>query len=156
MRSDAISVVRSCVSHRCSDSQRRRRLHPSGGLDALPQRAALDIGHHVVEERPRLARIVEREHVRVVQPGGNLDFLEEPLGADGRREVGAENLDGDLAGMLPIPCEIDRGHPATAQHPLDVVSVSDGGGEIRRDGRGSHANAPRTLEGIILLPWRRE
>ena len=59
-------------------------------------------------------------------------------------------------GVLPVPGEIDRGHPAAAQHPLDVVPVGDGGGEIRRDDGRGHFLSPRTPDTMAPIPARRE
>jgi hypothetical protein len=39
--------------------------------------------HHVVEKVVRLPRVDEGEDVRVLQPCGDLDFPQEPFGAEG-------------------------------------------------------------------------
>ena len=42
--------------------------------------------------------------------------------AEGLGELGAEDLDGDEAVVLQVAGEVDGGHPAVAELPLDVVS----------------------------------
>ncbi len=59
----------------------------------------------------------------VVQISCNPNLLMEAFCAQRRRQLGAENLDCDLALVLEIPSEIDRSHPATAEFALDGVSV---------------------------------
>src|SRR5688572_13003186 len=49
------------------------------------------------------------------------DLREEPLAADDRRELGAEHLDRDVAIVLDVVREVDRGHPARAKLALDAV-----------------------------------
>ena len=46
---------------------------------------------------------------------GGFDFLEEPFGADHRRQFGAQNLDRDLAVMTDVMGQIDRGHATGTQ-----------------------------------------
>ena len=64
-----------------------------------------------------------------------LDLAQEALGADDGGELGAEDLDRDLAVVLQVLGEVDRGHAALADLPLDAVAVAEGGGErVRHDG----------------------
>ena len=65
----------------------------------------------------------------MLQPGGDLDLLHEPIGAEGGGEVGAQHLDGHLAVMLEILGEIDGGHAAGPEFALDGVAIREGGGE---------------------------
>ena len=44
-------------------------------------------------------------------------------------EFGPQHLDGDLAVVLQVLGEVDRGHAARANLPLDGVAVGEGGGE---------------------------
>ena len=55
----------------------------------------------------------------------DLDFPEEPVGAQGGGQLGPHHLDRHLAAVFEVGGQVDRGHPALAQHPLDGV----GGGE---------------------------
>ncbi len=63
----------------------------------------------------------------VGEPGRGLDLAQEPLGAEGRRELGAQHLDGDGAVMLQVLGEVDRRHPAPTELALDRVAVGEGG-----------------------------
>ena len=67
--------------------------------------------------------------MRVLQVGGGLDLGEEPLGADDGGELRAQHLDGHLAIVLDIVGEVDGGHAARAEFPLDAVAVGKGGAE---------------------------
>ena len=57
---------------------------------------ALDERHDVEEAAVRLARVEQREDVRVLEVGGELDLGEEPLGADHGGELGPQDLERDL------------------------------------------------------------
>ena len=53
--------------------------------------AALDVGHHVIEESPGFPRVMQRQNMGMGEPGDDLDFLEESLDAEEggeRREAG--------------------------------------------------------------------
>ena len=63
--------------------------------------------------------------MRVLEVGGGLDLGEEALGTDDGGEFGAEDLDGDGAVVLEVVGEVDRGHAALAQLPLDAVAVGE-------------------------------
>ncbi len=60
---------------------------------------------------------------------GDLDLAEEPLGTDGGGEFGAQDLHGNPAVVLQVPCEIDGRHTPSADLPLDGVAVGEGGFE---------------------------
>jgi hypothetical protein len=64
----------------------------------------------------------------MLQPGGDLDFPEEPFGAEHVGQLGPEDLDGHPTVMFEVTGEIDRRHPAMTHFPLDVVSVGKCGG----------------------------
>ncbi len=84
---------------------------------------AVDEGHHVKQEPRRLARLVERQDVGMLEVGGRPDFGQEPLGAEGRGELGVQHLDGDVAVVLQVVGEIDRGHPALPKLAVDPVAL---------------------------------
>ena len=48
-------------------------------------------------------------------------------------QLGMEDLDGDLAAVLEVLGEIDRGHAALAQLALEAIAIGDSGGEARYD-----------------------
>ncbi len=64
---------------------------------------------------------MERQNVRVLQVGGDLDLLEEALGPDDRGKLGPQDLHRHLAVVLDIVGEIHRRHAAGAEFPLDLV-----------------------------------
>ncbi len=90
------------------------------------ERLTFDEGHHIIEEAVGLARIDQPQDVRMLQAGGGLDLAEEALAADDGRELGVEDLDGDLAAVLQVLGEVDRGHAALAELALDAIAVAQG------------------------------
>ena len=65
----------------------------------------------------------------MLQRGGGLDLGEEALGADHRRELRAQHLERDLAGVLEVVGEVDGGHAAGAEFREDLVAVGERGAE---------------------------
>ena len=59
----------------------------------------------------------------MLQPGGDADLLEEPVRSEGGGEVGAEDLQGDLAVVAEVVGEVHCGHPAAAELALDAVAL---------------------------------
>ena len=57
-----------------------------------PERLPLHVGHHIVEQPGRFARIEQGENVGMIQPGGEGDLAEEPLGAEGAGSSGLSTL----------------------------------------------------------------
>ena len=70
----------------------------------------------------------------VLQPGGSLDLALEALGAEGRGEVGVEDLDGDRAVVAQVMGQIDGGHAAAPKLAVEHVAVAQGVGQGRGDG----------------------
>ena len=101
---------------------RELALRERGGRGGSP----VHVGHDVVEEAVGLAGVEQRQDVRVLQPGGDADLAGEALGAEGRGELGAEHLDGDLAVVLQVVGEVDGGHAALAELALDPVGGAEG------------------------------
>ncbi len=62
----------------------------------------------------------------VRQASGDLDFLEEPFRAQRRREFRLEHLDGDVAVVPHVQCEVHGGHATRTDFSLDHVAVADG------------------------------
>ena len=91
---------------------------------AFTKGLALDVGHDVIQASRRLARVVQREDVRMVEPGGGLDLEEEAVDPEARGELGAQDLHSYWASVLQVPGEEDQGHAAPAQLPLEPVAVS--------------------------------
>ena len=100
------------------------------------ERFAGDERHHVVEQAVGLARVDQRQDVRVLQVGGDLDLGQEPLAADHGGELGVQHLDGDLAAVPQVLGEVDDGHAALADLAVEAVAVGQGRGEaVRRGGQ---------------------
>ena len=53
---------------------------------------------------------------------GDLDFTPESFGAEGRRQVFVQDLDGDVTVLLEVTGEIDGGHSAASDLPRDAVA----------------------------------
>ena len=63
----------------------------------------------------------------MLEPGGDLDLAGEALGAEGGGELGAQDLERHLAVVLQVLGEVDGGHAALAELPLDAVALGEGG-----------------------------
>ena len=73
--------------------------------------------------------VKERQDMRVLQVGRGLDLGEEPLGADHGGEFRPQHLDRYFALVPDVVCEVDGGHAALAELPLDGVAVGERGGQ---------------------------
>jgi hypothetical protein len=116
-------------------------------LEPLAQRAAFHVGHDVEEQLARLARVVHRQDMRVVEAGGQLDLAEEALGADRGGKVGAEDLERDLTVVAEVLGQEDDGHPALAELALDPVAAGQGAIELIL--QGGHHRPPKALGGTV-------
>ena len=94
-------------------------------VEPAPERLPLDEGHDVEEEAVGLARVEQRQDVRVLEVGGELDLGQEPLGADHGRELRAQQLERDLAVVLQVLREVHRRHAAGADLTFDPVAVGE-------------------------------
>ena len=65
----------------------------------------------------------------MLELGRDLDFAGESLRAQGGGEFGPQHLHRHLAAVLHILGEVDRGHPAGAELPLDRVAAGQRGGQ---------------------------
>ena len=111
--------------------------------ELLADGLALDEGHDVVQEPVSLARVEEREDVRVAQGGGGLDLDDEAFGAEDGGEFGFEDLDRDLAIVLQVLGEIDGRHAALAELAEDAVAVGEGEDQCHRAEREVMVRAVR-------------
>lgn len=69
----------------------------------------------------------------MVEPGGDGDLPQEPLGAEDGGELGPQDLEGDGAVVLQVVGDIDGGHAAPAQLALDAVAARQSLGETGAD-----------------------
>ena len=81
----------------------------------------------------------------MLQVGGGADFQQEAIGGQLRAYLRLEHLDRHLAVMLEVLGEVDRGHAAGAELPLDGVAVGEEGLEAF-DGHRP-ASEPRDADG---------
>jgi len=86
---------------------------------------------------------VQRKDVRVLQIGGRADFRQESFGAQRRGEVGMQHFHSDAALVPQVPREIDGGHAAAPDFPIDLVTTAEGGGE-----RGTFVHGDARLQGV--------
>ena len=87
----------------------------------------------------------------MLEVGGGGDFLDEPLGAEHGGEFRPQHLDRDLALVLEILGEVDRGHTARTDFPLDGVPVGEGGGETVEKVR--HCVLAPLATGLRIRSW---
>ncbi len=100
--------------------------------DQLLQRAAVEELHRDVVGVLRLAAVVDRDDVRVVERGGVLGLAAEALDELVVVPVTAvEDLDRDAAAELLVLGEVDVGHPAGAELALDPVAPVEKGVDER-------------------------
>src|SRR5689334_18612700 len=72
--------------------------------------------------------------MRMAEAGRHLDLAKETLGTQASREIGMKDLQRHLAAVLLVMGQVDGGHSATAQLPLDDVPACHGfRGELARD-----------------------
>ena len=90
--------------------------------EPLPQRLALDVGHDVEDQAIHLVGVVQRQDVRVMQPGRDLDLAQEPGGADFGGQLGAKHFDRDVTLVLEVVGQEDLGHPALPKLPLEPIA----------------------------------
>jgi hypothetical protein len=72
---------------------------------------------------------VDGEDVRVPQPGGDPDLLEESLRSERGGQLGPQDLEGDGPVVPQVVGEVYRGHAAAAELALDAVAIGQGGRE---------------------------
>jgi hypothetical protein len=94
-------------------------------IQLVAERLPLDIRHHVVQERLRLAGVVQRQDMRMLQVRRHLDLRQEPLGTDHGGQLRSKHLEGHLAVVLDVMGEIHGGHPAGPELVLDHVAIDD-------------------------------
>src|SRR5437870_12315002 len=108
------------------DAARLLRRQPATALEPGRERLPVDVRHHEVDEAVRpFADAVDRDNVRVGQPGGGLRLAQEPdadLLAEG--ELRREHLDGHLAFQALVSRLVHDAHPAAADLPFDRIGAA--------------------------------
>ena len=67
-------------------------------------------------------------------PRDDLNFLEEPVGADRAGDVGTQHLEGNFALVLAVVRHVHGCHAAATEDAAKVVALADGARELERDG----------------------
>ena len=92
-------------------------------VDQRAQVGPLDVAHRDVEQPVLLARVADREHVRVLDRGGGarlaLEALAEVLVA---RELRLDQFQGDRDVERQVLGLVDHTHSALTRHPFDPVA----------------------------------
>ena len=113
------------VGHLARDQQCLVHSELAIPLEPRAQRLARHQRHHVVEQPVDLARVQQRQDVRVLEPCGGANLGQEPLAAERRTEVGVQHLDRDVTLVTQVVGEVDRGHAALAEFTAHAVPVSE-------------------------------
>ena len=82
------------------------------------------------------------------ETGGELDLAEEPVGADRGREVGTEDLEGDLAVVAEVLGQEHDGHAALAELALELVAAGESGFELLLQGVHGAGKDAREWRGV--------
>ena len=91
------------------------------GAERLP----LHVRHGVEERCVRSAVVPDRQDVGMLQLGDELHLADEQVCADRLGHLWPEDLEGDVAVLLEVACEIDGSHAAHAELSLDPVPDGD-------------------------------
>ena len=111
------------LGHRGSNPHRFVNRQLLVAVQTVPECVPLHVGHHIEQEGIRLARIEQRQDMRVLQVGRRLDLSQKPFRADDCGQLGLQDLERDLSLMPEIISEINRGHPALTELALDLVAT---------------------------------
>src|SRR4051812_30872355 len=95
------------------------------GLQQFAQRATFDERHGEERHAVRLAGGDDRDDVRVLQSGDELDLAMEAVEAHAAADVGRQQLDDDLSIEPALGREKDVTHPAATELALDGVGVTE-------------------------------
>ena len=102
------------------------------GANDFGKRTAFDIFHNDEIRAVLLTPVVDRDDVRLVEIGGSLRLATEPFN---ERCIAcmhsAEHLDRHRAVKQKVASEIDVGHPASRQLPVQFVSIVENCGARR-------------------------
>ena len=85
---------------------------------------------HVIEQPGGFPGVDQRYDVRMSELRRDADLAQEPLGAERRGDLGAQDFDGDLATVFFFFGQVHGRHAAATQLTLDGVAI----GERRNDG----------------------
>ena len=130
------------------------------GDEQVAQGAAFDVRGDVIKEAVRLARVVQRQQVGMMEPRGHLDLAQKALGAEHLGEPLLQHLERDRAVVPEVAREVDDGHTAVAHLALDRIAAGQGGLEsvqqvehaaVREVGFVSIPPCPTSSQGGFLV-----
>ena len=113
------------VSHLAGDTQRVVERQLLLAVQPVSQRLALDQRHGIEEEAIGLARVEQRQDVRVPQIGRGLDLAQKPFRPQRLGQFRPQHLDRHLAVVLEVLGEVDCGHAPAPELTLDRVSIGE-------------------------------
>src|SRR5439155_17435790 len=99
--------------------------------EPVTERLALDERHREPELASGLARVVDGEDVRVLEPGGELDLALEALGPKRTREIGVQHLERDRPVVSQVLGGEHGGHPAPPELALEGICCGEGRLQLR-------------------------
>ena len=115
-------------------------------IEPLPQGLAVDERHDVVKRVADLARVEQGNQIGMDQTGGEVNLPAEALGAESRRDLGAQDLDRDRPIQPGIVGQQHGSHTPATKLLLHIEAVLEGSANI--DWRPCHGrlrySPPRT------------
>jgi hypothetical protein len=131
------------VGHRLQQGTQRLDVEPAFALEHRAEVLAVDEPHRQVQHTVRVARVVDRDDVRVLEAGRDGGLPLEavavlPVGGERRRQ----HLQGDRAPQVQVARAVDDPHAALADERFDAVP-------------GQHASDPSRDGCALLLRHRR-
>ncbi len=101
--------------------QRQLHLAPQ----PVPQRGTLHVGHDVVHQRAGLARVEQREDMRVAETRRDADLAQEAIGPQAQRDLRAQHLERHWAIMFQIVGQVHGRGAAAPQLPLHRIPARE-------------------------------
>ena len=135
----ALVRVGQCARHVAQHADGLAHRQCAVAREPVAQRQPLDEGHGVVRQAGGIAHGDERNDIRLLERGGELDLSLEPFSTDPRRELGAEDLGDDAPAQLHVLGHEHPRHPAATQLALDTVRRPEGGLEADAELVNGHA-----------------
>ena len=120
--------------------------------EPIAQRLAVHERHDVVERAFCFAGIVRRQNVGMRQACCDLDLAMEPVGADGRGQIGVQQLDGDLAIELGIDAQVNSRHSPPTKLALDTVALTKRRQCVTHRHHGDNHLGGRRVNNTDVLP----